>query len=991
MAEEHYKELSSLLNRFFDDNLYPALVRKKEEQFSELDEWLTDLYEAVIKLRSSEEDRYGESIQLLSDRAESLRGVIDRFFELNRRVRWKDTIEGVLNELPDVLITKQGEERYRALEDDNAKVRIKKFFKRAGRKLGISEAAEQKIPVRQIAESHLLSVSDTVQEIAAREFEEITILLDYLLEKPLNAEEESKTDPETESNESRDEKKKSNPVTFRLDVIKRLKENLEAARHHLKIYTEGVAAPLKDLLEPVKIELIDKSERGGTFELSAEKVSSEKEKKFERETENVAEGWKRYVNTQLSDLEVQLQLAGYGVAASNVQDQILEKMHALFRDLFYIPLESGISQCRELLKNLEEEKKFTQKALEENRVKITEKLENETIAPSGRAEGMAAIVDRVQRDVSHLQSAAGKFTEKIELAAERERSYPVPHIKPDTISWRSLAARYLKDQAVNRLDPVQQKFPEFREKISAEIEEAVNVVDVNLAAATESLRDKESDEDPKEIALSGIKRAITILEGTIKLVREKQDQYQQGVKNDLPEAIQDLAVTMLRREYDRFELEDKARMVKEQATDWRKKLTVAWAKFSEQTELGWRFVTRKYRTLSDPVFRFLGFKSDDQVSSRQVRSLSEYLSRPALDEDLPFVYKRLFDRYFKIDQRFYLRPRGSKTLFIEAYERWKKGLVSTVMIIGEKGSGKTTMMDLVVEDLDGDEEQIRLDFTNTFYEEEILVKKLSEALGIDNPGSKEELIDSIGRLKKKRIFLIENLQNIFIRNIHGFDALRAFWEILSASGDKLFWVVNCSRYSWAFITKMSGADQYFTHTIEVDMLDEDQVRNAILERHNATGYELEFEASESVKNSRAYKKLLDNVEHANEYVQDHFFTRLAKVSEGNMSIAMLFWLQSIKEFDDERFLIAPLEIADVDKLEVPSRDVLFALAAFVVHDTLDADEMAMALHQDPSESRLMIARLNAKGIIQGFENGYQMNQLIYRQVVRLLKRKNIIH
>ena len=992
MTKEHYKELSTQIDRFFEDEIYPVLVSRKADQFGELDEWLTDLYKSVIKLRSEEEDRYDDSLELLFEKAETLQGVIDRFFENNRYARWKTTIKQILTDLPEIVTVKQGEDRYRPLEEDGLIIRIRKSFKRLNRQLRKGEPGEQHVPLRQLAASNLLGASDTVQEIAAREFEEITLLLDFILEKTADNERE-KNRNQSEKDSKDDDGKKGNKdlVTFRLDVIRRLKENLESARQNLKEYTEGSEDSLRMLLEPIKHELISDANKGGTFELSIDEVSSDKEIKFIRETDKVAEGWKKYVNSQLADLEIQLQLAGYGVTAAQTQEQILDKMHVLFRDLFYIPIENGIGHCHTFLNELDGDKEISNKKIEKYRKKINELLENDTVAPSGRVEGMAAIIDRVQRDVSHLQSATGKFTGKIELAAERERTHPLPIVKPDTINWRSLAARYLKDQAVNKLDPIAQQFPEFRVKVAAEIDEAANVVDINLAAASEYLSDKESDHDPKEIAMSGIKRAITILESAIKLAREKQDDYQQGLKTDLPRALQDLAVTMLQRDYDRFELEDKARMVKEQATDWRKKLTITWAKFSEQTELGWRFFMRKYKTLSNPVFRFLGFRREDQVSSRQMRSLAEYLARPGMDENLPFIYKRLFDRYFKIDQRFYERPIGSRAMFREAYGRWKKGLDSTVMIIGEKGSGKTTMMNLVIEDMDGDEQQIRLDFTNTFYKKEILVEKLAETLGIDKTDSIEELIESIGRLKKRRIFLVENLQNIFIRNIHGFDALKAFWEIVSATGDKLFWVVNCSRYSWAFITKMSDADQYFNLTIEVDRLEDTQVCDAILERHNATGYDLEFKASEAVKNSRAYKKLLDDEEKANQYVQDYFFKRLAKVSEGNMSIAMLFWLQSIKEFDDKRFVIAPLEIADVDKLEVPSREVLFALAAFVVHDTLNADEMAMALHQNQSESRLMIARLKAKGIIEPFEHGYQMNQLIYRQVVRLLKRKNIIH
>jgi len=106
---------------------------------------------------------------------------------------------------------------------------------------------------------------------------------------------------------------------------------------------------------------------------------------------------------------------------------------------------------------------------------------------------------------------------------------------------------------------------------------------------------------------------------------------------------------------------------------------------------------------------------------------------------------------------------------------------------------------------------------------------------------------------------------------------------------------------------------------------------------------------------------------------------------------MIFWLQSIKEFDNRRFVFRPLEVTDVDKLEIPSKEVLFTLAALVVHDTLTKNQMAKALHEEEAQSHLMLARLKTKGIVYRSSSGYNLNHLVYRQVVRLLKRRNIIH
>jgi len=282
-------------------------------------------------------------------------------------------------------------------------------------------------------------------------------------------------------------------------------------------------------------------------------------------------------------------------------------------------------------------------------------------------------------------------------------------------------------------------------------------------------------------------------------------------------------------------------------------------------------------------------------------------------------------------------------------------------------------------------------FNETFTEEEELLKTLCDALGFKQVKSKEEFLEKVERKKKRSVIIIENLQNIFIRNINGFDALEAFWIIMSSTMDKLFWIVSCSRYSWEFFIKISEADQYFSHVAYTDRLDETEIREAILTRHKSSGYELYFEPDETLKHSRAFKKLLGDEKKSQELVRDQFFSKLSKICEGNTSIAMIFWLQSIKEINSHRFVFQPLEITELDRLEVPSKEVLFTLTALIQHDSLNEQQLALALHQNPSESRLMLARLKTKGIIYAGSNGYHLNHLVYRQVVRILKQRNIIH
>lgn len=528
-------------------------------------------------------------------------------------------------------------------------------------------------------------------------------------------------------------------------------------------------------------------------------------------------------------------------------------------------------------------------------------------------------------------------------------------------------------------------------EILIEVEEAVQVSDVNLLVAVESKDSVGEEEAPLEIALNGLERAVNTLEKSIKQVREQQNSYQVIVKEKLPTAMHSLARTMLNRDFDRFEMQDKALQVKEQAFNWNERMISKWAHFSDRMELGGRFMTRKFKEGSRVVSPYLGFKSNGEISIKEKRNLAEYLAKPGIESDLPFIYKRLFDRDFSIDERFYVAPSKSIEMIRSSYDQWQRGLSANVAIVGEKGSGKTTMIRFAKMDVFADEEPIEINFEKTFIEESELLNRLCKALGFKPVDSRDEFLEKVEKKKLPSVLIIENLQNIFIRNINGYEALESFWVIMSSTMDKLFWVVSASRYAWKFFEKMSDADQYFSHVLFADGLSETEIREAIMARHKSTGYELYFEPGDNMKNSRAYKKLLGDEKKSQELIRDTYFSRLSKISEGNTSIAMIFWLQSIKEFDSRRFVFRPLQVTEVDKLEAPAKEVLFTLASLVIHDSLSSDELAKSLHQNQSHSRLMLARLKTKGIVYESKNGFNLNHLVYRQVVRLLKRRNIIH
>lgn len=1023
--------VESTLQKFIETDLNSELQSLRLSFRQPLREWFTGTRDAIQRLKKDDELYYKQTVDLLNDKLPELREIIEEMKSDNWHSKFAEAMVNVTYSLPEEMKEEQVEYHLEAATDDSIRVKAGKFLKRMKQSVSRNPLTRT-VYMRQLFLKHVSDSESWVQDIAAREYDELAMLLDLLLEKSEKEENDKKEEgkDEKKSKHTEGEEKKENKnggkdkntdkeknddykkkgkedkteaTDFKFKIFSKLEDHLQVGVQYLKQVEQHNEEQVTQYLSDFSGDLLAKSRIAGTFQFPQNKQPVGPNRVLDRLSgerfEKQRTEWLRFLMSQFSDLKVQIEIARYGFLASSAKDEIMGYTHEFFRDTFYLPIEKGVEATKETVKKIGELKstKGVGKKLEEMRLELKEKLEANLLEPMRDIERLMEPVRNIQNVLSDLQAESRRFSDEVTLAEKRESNYPVPFVELDTIRWQSLAARFLKEEAVRKLDPTLQQFDQLVSELITDTEESAQVVDVNMLAAIESTQtEKQEGEDsaelmPISIALEGLERAISTLEKGIKNVREKHNVYEEILKKRLPTALHSLAGTMLRREFDQFEIMDKALLVKEKALNWRERVSSRLAVGMEKLEAVWRLAVKKFRKGRSFVSRYLGFSREDAISTKEKRNLAEYLARPGSSSDLPFVYKRLFDRDFSIDERFYITPNNSISFIQGAYDHWKRGLSANVAVIGEKGSGKSTLIRFAEKECLNGEETFEVRFDDTFTEEQVLLKYLCSTLGFKPVETRQEFLEKVARKKQRSVVVVENLQNIFIRNINGYEALEAFWIIMSSTMDKLFWIVSCSRYTWQFFVKMSNADQYFTHVTETDRLDEPEIREAILSRHKSSGYELYFEPGESLKNSRTYKKLVADEKKTQELVRDNFFSKLYKICEGNTSIAMIFWLQSIKEFDSQRFVFQPIEITELDKLEVPSKEVLFTLAALVQHDSLKKEQVALALHQNPSDSSLMLARLKTKGIVYEGKTGYNLNHLVYRQVVRMLKQRNIIH
>jgi len=1010
---KNYPSVTDHLQKQIGESFDKAYSELKSDFRNELLEWFQKTYKEILGIKKEDELRKKRVIDTLNKNISDLWHIVERYDENLWSEKWKKLVDEVTEPLPETVVEYQSEERFTEQEEDSYKLKIQKRIKRLARTVSMTFKTDktgwkQVIQLKKSAKLELAGISQLPEELMGEEFELLSRAIGKLLEQepvkeqPSEAEKDEsvengegseaatdKQEPKKYESEKNDNNGKSG---YRVEVIDKIESHLQDAIQILKnvetdspissrVFNECYQAAVKSGTVEDERKLLEDVGLNG-------KLSDKESLLNKRQKE-----WQTYIKSQYSDFAIQIEIARFSFLAERAREEILGLTHRFFRDYGYLPLENTVTRIKEISEVLKKQKtdKLPAKLVHELRAEISEKLSTELLERIGNQESQQHLIEQIQKTITDLQLGFYNFTETFTLAEKRSIENGKPQVKTDSVNWKKLATRYVQEKALREMDPEKWEWVTFFKELSSESEEIMQVVDVNLLSAKESEKEKDEEESVLEIAISGTDRAVSQLESAIKRVRERQNSYEKLVKDDFPRSIQSLAESMLSRSYGDLEMQDKALQVKAKAHNWSEKLLKIYYKFLEKFELFRRFFVKKFKEVKHIISRFLGFKDEGSVSTTEKRNLAEYLAKVNIHHKFPFVYKRMFSYEFEIDERFYIQPQGLFTYFEQSFEDWNLNIDTNFLIVGERGSGKTLALKFIGQRFIESQKTVTVNFMNTIHEEKDLIDAICNAFGFEGIETRDELIKKIQNRRTRTILIVENIHNIFLRNIHGFEAIESFWVLMASTRDKLFWVVTCSAFAWKFFEKMFGADQYFSHLVRTDNLDREMLEKSILTRHKATGYELTFEPGTATQKSRAFKKIMSDESEKQQYLREQYFNRLNQIAEGNLSIAMNFWLQSIKEFDDRSVKQLPTEIADLDKLEVPSRDVLFTLAALVLHENLTEKELSMALHQDVSESRLMLARLKSKGIVQSSDERYKLNHLIYRQVVRLLKRRNIIH
>jgi hypothetical protein len=341
----------------------------------------------------------------------------------------------------------------------------------------------------------------------------------------------------------------------------------------------------------------------------------------------------------------------------------------------------------------------------------------------------------------------------------------------------------------------------------------------------------------------------------------------------------------------------------------------------------------------------------------QRRASLEVDDRTEVYQQLPMIYRRLFRLEPVQDPRFLVGREAEMAALTEARERWRTGKAVSALLVGERGSGKSSLLNCASAQVFSGSEPVRAAFRERILDAAQMDAFLRQTL---NLGEGEDLEESLQR--ERRVILIEEVERTFLRRVDGFEGVRRLLSLVSDSCRTTLWVLCLNQLAFKFLDAAIGMEQVFSHRINAMSVEPQNLRTAILLRHNLSGLRLRFARPPS------RHPLLERVRRPlglDRHARDAFFDALYQQSEGVFRSAFELWHRNIDSAHGGVLRMRFPDLADGDPLIAGlDRQDLFTLQAVLQHGSLTAAEFVQVFCVADSVARERIDALVDRGILE---------------------------
>jgi hypothetical protein len=330
--------------------------------------------------------------------------------------------------------------------------------------------------------------------------------------------------------------------------------------------------------------------------------------------------------------------------------------------------------------------------------------------------------------------------------------------------------------------------------------------------------------------------------------------------------------------------------------------------------------------------------------------LREVLNLQPGTRDLPMIYQRLFRLAPVEEPRFLVGRESEMAALAHARSLWQARRSVSVMLVGARGSGKTSLLNCASASEFPDATIVRSQFRDRITDAAQMRTFLHELFGLH---ADDDLLANLS--SRPRVVMLEEMERTFLRAMNGFGGLRELLSIISATSRTTLWILSLNQHSFGYLDAAVNLSRHFTHRINAMAVPPRDLKSAILLRHHLSGLRLEYPPlPESDPRVSRIRQLLGLQQTAEEL----FFDSLYRQSEGVFRSAFELWQHYMERVEGGvLYLREPREPDFEHMIGQLTLDDAFALQAILQHGNLTEQDHSRIFECPIASSRMELERL----------------------------------